>query len=1678
MQNGTFNRCAPDKFYDSGGEFGNYGDSENLVTTICPQNADEFIILNFTLFTTQLGAEPDVMHIYDGDDVTAPLLGSFQGTNSPGNISASTDNTSGCLTIEFISNASGNINGWEADILCATPCQDITASIDSTVPAANNSGVIGILPGETVDFSGSAIFSLDGSGATYSWDFGDSNTATGENVSNLFMSPGTYTVTLTVSDTNPQGCSDTTSMLVFVLGPNVVVDQDTFTIEELVEDILIDSPCAAVSNIISSTGTTYSNTEPNGIGYFYSNGVDFPFEDGILLTSGDAGEAGGPNTFLGDGSGAWPGDADLDAAVGINSNNASFIQFDFVPTADSISFDFLMASEEYDMGSFECNYSDAFAFLLTDSNGVTTNLAVLPNSNTPILVTNIHPDNGASCGGINDQYFGAYTPDNGPPISFDGRTIVFTAQATVVPDENYTIKLVIADDRDNNYDSGVFIKAGSFNLGGNLGDDITIEADTAECLGSEIILDSGLDAATHVWYKDDVVIDGETTSILTVTEPGVYYADFDFSGVCTGSSDPILIEFRENGTANPASNLVVCSETGTEQFDLTENDDDIIGDQDPTEFMVNYFLTEQDAIDNVGALTSPYTNTSNPQTIWARLSDSTETCYDLTSFTLSAASQPTINPVSDLELCDDISNDGFEEFDLSAQTLLILGSQSSTDFTVSYHLNFDDADSGANALPLLYTNTSNPQPIFVRVESAGDSSCYNASATALFDLVVHPRAIATMPEAMEACDDASNDGQALFDLSSQDATILGSQSAGTYNVSYHTSQDDADNNVGAVATNYTSGAQTIYARVEDPSYPDCYATTSFDLIIHALPEVVAVSALQVCDDDTDEYVGFPLSTKESDLLNGQTGVAVSFHESPAEANAGSPEILDGYVNTTMGGQIIYVRLENIDTGCYNIATLELEVLENPIANATTPLEVCDDNTDGIAVFNLSLKDAEVIGTQSGMSVTYYLNSSDATLGTNPLPTNYTNTTAGTQEIIALISNDVTGCSAMTTLQLIVNPKPTTVAVTAYELCDYTNPGDEQEQFDLNTKTDEILNGQVNVSVSYYATAADADAGNAITGLYSNQSNPETIIAELTNTLTNCSSRVSFDLVVNPLPMLVVPTALEVCDDGTPDGITEMDLSLKNAEITGSNPSYTVSYYETSGEAITGSNALPILYTNDFNGQVIHVRVEDINTGCYATTTLELIVQQAPIAFEPQPLRYCDPDNDGFGVFTLTDADNEITGGAPGLQVTYHETATNADFGVDAIDTSIDYNNIVIDEQLLYARVESNTIATDCATIVELLLVVEPTPQLVAPTPLEVCDDISADGFATFDLTSKNEELLNGQDATQYIVSYYASEANAEAASNAIANPTSYTNTDPFSQILWVRVEDNMTVEGCYKLTSLELIVNPLPVLVTPSPLELCDDNNPGNQQEGFTLELANEEILAGQTGITLTHYETQLDADNETNPIVSPYLNTANPQTIFVRAENDITGCYNTVTVTLRVNPIPSPQPSPNPIEVCDDDNDGFSEFDLEQRTVEITNSEPNVVITYHETQIDAEMGDNALASPYVNIVADTQFLYVRSENTLTGCYSLTSDRLQLIVNAAPEVPITIEPYVICDTDNDGISQFDLTTKDDEVLNGQNPSEVSLTYHVSAADAETGDDPIINVGNYTNTANPQIIYVR
>lgn len=265
MQQGTINQCSG-TLYDTGGVGANYANSEDITLTICAENPGDAVQLDFTFFDTQNGA--DILTIYNGADITSSILGYFSGTNTPGQVLAT--NTSGCLTLTFKSDGAISAGGFAATISCATPCQDIEAIIAATDPLPSLGGNLVINQGDSVDFTADATFSLDGTGATYDWGFGDGSVDSGQNVSHNFSTIGTFTVTLNVTDNNPTGCSDSTTIVVQVLGPYLLVDQSTYTVEELVQDILVNSACAEISNIEFSTGTNFGST--NGIGYFSGNG--------------------------------------------------------------------------------------------------------------------------------------------------------------------------------------------------------------------------------------------------------------------------------------------------------------------------------------------------------------------------------------------------------------------------------------------------------------------------------------------------------------------------------------------------------------------------------------------------------------------------------------------------------------------------------------------------------------------------------------------------------------------------------------------------------------------------------------------------------------------------------------------------------------------------------------------------------------------------------------------------------------------------------------------------------------------------------------------------------------------------------------------------------------------------------------------------------------------------------------------------------------------------------------------------------------------------------------------------------------------------------------------------------------------------------------------------------------
>ena len=132
--------------------------------------------------------------------------------------------------------------------------------------------------------------------------------------------------------------------------------------------------------------------------------------------------------------------------------------------------------------------------------------------------------------------------------------------------------------------------------------------------------------------------------------------------------------------------------------------------------------------------------------------------------------------------------------------------------------------------------------------------------------------------------------------------------------------------------------------------------------------------------------------------------------------------------------------------------------------------------------------------------------------------------------------------------------------------------------------------------------------------------------------------------------------------------------------------------------------------------------------------------------------------------------------------------------------------------------------------------------------------------------------------------------------------------------------------GCYATGEFLLQVSLGPVVNQPEPLTLCDDLGvPNDGITTFDLTLKNDEITGGVAGVEVRYYETQQDADDDTNRIdpETAYVNVTNPQTVYTRVVDGNTECYDTsVTLNLRVVPNPTPV-TPTPIELCDDNDPG-----------------------------------------------------------------------------------------------------------------------------------------------------------
>ncbi len=274
ITSGTATSCAG-VIEDSGGPAATYSNNEDHVFTICPDVPGSSVQLAWYVFDLSTeGSSIDNMTICDGDSWSAPSLGTYTGSELAGlNVTATAFNATGCLTLVFLSNSTGN-GDFACGIQCVSACEHPTAqaTMSETEPAM-------ICAGGSITFDASASAPAPGhSIVSYTWLVGAQTPVDTEDptLTYDFTQPGAFPVELIVTDET--GCSSTNSV-------ELNVQVGTFPVFDLtgVDSVACMGQQLALSGIAHPT--TWAAYGANyGPGIMLPDDVGQPFESDIIVS--------------------------------------------------------------------------------------------------------------------------------------------------------------------------------------------------------------------------------------------------------------------------------------------------------------------------------------------------------------------------------------------------------------------------------------------------------------------------------------------------------------------------------------------------------------------------------------------------------------------------------------------------------------------------------------------------------------------------------------------------------------------------------------------------------------------------------------------------------------------------------------------------------------------------------------------------------------------------------------------------------------------------------------------------------------------------------------------------------------------------------------------------------------------------------------------------------------------------------------------------------------------------------------------------------------------------------------------------------------------------------------------------------------------------------------------------
>lgn len=783
--------------------------------------------------------------------------------------------------------------------------------------------------------------------------------------------------------------------LVFGNAQSIVVngsgDNETnFAAEQLLTDVLLDGGlCSSTSNFQLKDNPLAAFPDANrSWGYFKKGSSNFPFERGIVLTSGYARSAQGPDTgIVSDGTYDWTGDSDANYLAETETNNVTIFEFDFVPQGNEISFNYIFASEEYPEFSCNSTYNDVFGFIISgpgienDPGLSGKNIALLPNG-SPVTINNV---NDQGCG--DDTYYVAGPFTN---IQHGGRTIPLTAYSAVQPGQTYHIRLLVADAGDTQYDSAVFLEAGSFNLGSTIVDanGIDIGENMMVCGQEEFTLFVNVDdpSVELQWYKNDEIIPGATSNTLTINESATYKIEV-VSGDCSASDEVAIVfgDLETNGT-NFFIELPDTGNDGTEMFDLTVSEAQIVSS--PADYTFSYYESQNNADNEIDPITNPTAYSGqNGDIVYVRV-ENAEGCYAVVMINLRLETND--NPCDFIPICSNetISDDA------------PVGNEGGTIETNCIDLNLESQDVNW---------------FIIQIESG-----------ATFTFTISPDGEYDYDFAAWLNPDLSD---CYNSIGPSDRASYAAPGVGQYDTGLILDETDLcetafpleGNVLGFVRHFDVQPGDIILIAVDkfSDNAPGFELSFGGDAILDCT--IVGELDYAECDNDADGQVQFDLAQIANDIIDGNQFLDVTFYSTEEDAtnDTGNNTIPTApyTVTTTTTPDVIYAQVKNDAGEIEEILTITLSISEGVTGAQNAEYFACDFGGDETETIDLT--DINVIANPANYTIRYYEDEQDAIDGNATFISNPASYTTGTTVIYVRIENE-NGCYAIAEINILVS----------------------------------------------------------------------------------------------------------------------------------------------------------------------------------------------------------------------------------------------------------------------------------------------------------------------------------------------------------------------------------------------------------------------------------------------------------------------------------------------------------------------------------------------------------------------------------------------------------------------------------------------------------------------------------